>query len=152
MLKTIREIFFTVLVIVVVVTLVGIVKSERRAAQQPAPQFATHEDKQRSAEKMNVELNRGLPTMLDSQTMLVRAEAETNSTTYFIKMVNYQSVYLNKDFLANAQELVGRRNCSDRDIRWSYEQGMHMKYVVSGSDNQPVGSFIISKAYCERFR
>ena len=152
MLKTIREIFFTVLVVVVVATVISIVKSERRAAQQPTPQVATQQDKQRSAEKMNVELNRGLPTMLDSQTMLTKAVAETNSTTYYIKMVNYPSAYLDQDFLIKAQEIIGRQNCADSDIRWSFDQGMHMKYIVSGSDNQQAGSFIISKVYCQRFR
>lgn len=90
--------------------------------------------------------------MLDSQTMLARVEASTGSTIYHIKMVNYPSVYLDQDFLIKAQELIGRRNGADSDIRWSFDQGMHMKYIVSGSDNQQAGSFIISKVYCQRFR
>lgn len=151
MLKTIREIFLTLLVVIVVAAIIGIVKSERRVSQQP-PQVATQQDKLRSAAKANSDLNRGLPTMLDSQTMLTRAEADASSTTYYITMVNYPSADLNQEFLANAQELIGRRNCTDRDIRWSYDQGLHMKYIVSGSDNRQVGSFIISKVYCQRYR
>ena len=84
--------------------------------------------------------------------MLTKAVAETNSTTYYIKIVNYPSAYLDQDFLIKAQEIIGRQNCADSDIRWSFDQGMHMKYIVSGSDNQQAGSFIISKVYCQRFR
>lgn len=151
MLKTIREIFYTVLAVILVFTVIGIVKSER-ASQQPPPQVSTQQDKQRAAAKANIDLNRGLPTMIDSQTMLTKAEADASSTTYYITMVNYPSANLDQKFLAKAQELIGRRNCSDSDISWSYDQGMHMKYIVSGSDNRQAGSFIISKIYCQRFR
>ena len=145
MLKTIGIIF-------VVVLAWTIFKNERSAAQKPPQQVATLQDKQQAAAKSNVDLNRGLPTMLDSQTQLTRVEAGTASTIYHIKMVNYPSAYLDQDFLVKAQELIGQRNCSDNDIKWSFDQGMHMKYIVSGSDNQQAGSFIISKVYCQRFR
>lgn len=142
----------TIAIIVVLSFMWTVFKSERRAAQQPQQQVATHQDKQQATAKANIDLNQGLPTMLDSQTMLTRAEVGTGSTTYHIKMVNYPSAYLDQDFLAKAQKLIGRRNCADSDIRWSYDQGLHMKYIVSGSDDQQVGSFIISKVYCQRFR
>lgn len=145
MLKTISIIF-------VIVLAWTTLKNERRAAQIPPQQDATLQDKQQAAAKSNVDLNRGLPTMLDSQTQLTRVEASTVSTIYHIKMVNYPSAYLDHDFLGKAQELIGRRNCSDNDIKWSFNQGMNMKYIVSGSDNQQAGSFIISKVYCQRFR
>ena len=90
--------------------------------------------------------------MLDSQTMLTRVEATVGSTIYHIKMVNYPSEILDQDFLIKAQELIGRRNCANNDVKWFFDQGMHMKYIVSGSDNQQAGSFIISRIYCQRFR
>jgi len=144
--------FKTIIIIVVVVFAWTVFKIERRANQQPAQQVLTQQDKQQAAAKANVDLNKGLPTMLDSQTMLTRVEASTGSTNYYIKMVNYPSAYLDQDFLVKAQELIGRRNCSDNDMRWLYDQGEYMKYIVSGSDNQQAGSFIISKVYCQRFR
>lgn len=142
----------TIIVIVVLSFAWTVYKNERRATQQPVQQVATMQDKQQAAAKANVDLNRGLPIILDSQTMLTRVEASTDSTIYHIKMVNYPSAYLDQDFLIKAQELIGRRNCADNDIRWSFDQGMHMKYIVSGSDNKQAGSFIISKVYCQRFR
>ncbi len=142
----------TIGIIIVVVFVWTIFKIERRAAQKPPQQVATLQDKQQAAAKSNVDLNLGLPAMLDSQTQLTRVEASTASTIYHIKMVNYPSAHLDQNFLAKAQELIGQRNCSDNDIKWSFDQGMHMKYIVSGSDNQQAGSFIISKVYCQRFR
>ena len=130
----------------------GVFKSERRADQKRAQQVASLQDKQQAAAKANVDLNRGLPTMLDGQTMLTKVEAEAGSTIYYIKMVNYPSADLDQYFLIKYQEMVGRRNCADNDIRWSFDQGMYMKYIVSGSDNLQAGSFIISKAYCQRFK
>lgn len=142
----------TIGIILVLALAWSIFKTERRATPQPAQQVATIQDKQLSAAKSNVDLNRGLPVMLDSQTMLTKVEASTESTIYHIKMVNYPSEYIDQAFLVKAQELVGQRNCSDNDIKWSFDQGMHFKYTVSGSDNQPAGSFIVSKVYCQRFR
>lgn len=142
----------TIVIIVVILFAWTIFKNERRAAQQPVQQVATVQDKQQAAAKANIDLNRGLPTKLDSQTLLTRVEAGTGETRYYIKMVNYPSGYLDQDFLVKAQELIGRRNCSDSDIRWGYDQGTWMKYIVSGSDNIQAGSFIISKVYCQRFR
>jgi hypothetical protein len=142
----------TIGIILVLVLAWSIIKTERRAAPQPALQVATIQDKQLSAAKSNVDLNRGLPVMLDSQTMLTKVEASTESTIYYIKMMNYPSEYIDPAFLVKAQELIGQRNCANTDIKWSFDQGMHFKYIVSGSDNKPAGSFIVSKIYCQRFR
>jgi LytS/YehU family sensor histidine kinase len=102
--------------------------------------------------RANDELNRGLPMMVDSQTMVTKAETTSVSTIYYLKMINYTAAQLGPDFLVNAQESIGRRNCVDSDIVQFYNMGMHMQYIVYGSDNQKVGSFVISKAYCQRFR
>ena len=142
----------TIIIIFVISLAWTIFKNERRAYQQPAQQVETIQEKQQAAAKANVELNRGLPTMMDSQTMLTKVEASTDLVIYNIKMVNYPSAYLDQNFLVKAQELVGRRNCADNDIMWTYEQGRYSKYIVSGSDNKQAGSFIISKVYCQRFR
>jgi hypothetical protein len=87
------------------------------------------------------------PVMLDSQTMITKTVADATSTTYYLKMVDVPSSSLDQQFLANAQELIGRRNCADSDIRSFYDQGQYMKYVVAGSDDRKVVSFIISKVY-----
>jgi len=90
--------------------------------------------------------------MLDSQTMLTKVEASAVATDYYIKMINYPSASLDNNFLVKAQQLIGRRNCAEGHIKSSFNQGMHMKYIVSGSDGRQAGSFIISKIYCQRFR
>ena len=122
---------------------------QREMSNLPSRKLASNS---RTVAMQEAELNHGLPAMLDSQTMLTRVEADPTSTTYYITMVNVQSAYLDHEFLMDAQELVGRRNCLDSDIAWAYDNGLQMKYVVSGSDNRQVGSFIISRAYCQRFR
>lgn len=94
----------------------------------------------------------GLPIMLDRETMITSMDSDATSTTYQVKMINHAASDFNQDFLGNAQELIGRRNCADSDISWSYDQGMISKYVVSGSDDRRIGSFVISKHYCSRFR
>jgi hypothetical protein len=141
----------TIMIIVILSFAWTVYKNERQAAQHHVAQKATMQDKQQAAINSNEELNRGLPKMLDSQTMLTRVEASTGSTTYHIKMVNYPSVYLDQAFLSKAQEIIGGKNCVDSDIQWSFNQGLHMKYIVFGSDNKQAGSFIISKGYCQRF-
>ena len=103
-----------------------------------------------SAVKVPVDLNRGLPSMIDSQTMLTKVEIEGVFTNYYLKMINFNANQLNNKFLIDSQETVGRRNCSDRDIKVMYDNGYIMRYIVSGSDNKQVGSFVLSKHYCER--
>lgn len=150
MIKTAASVLAIAFLAIVGFFVIGVIKSEGRTSSQLSPRGATALDKEKSAETTS-ELNRGLPTMLDSQTMLTRVDATQDSRTYHITMVNYPSEHLDSQFLAKYQELVGRRNCLDRDIRWTYEQDIYMKYVVSGSDNRVAGSFIISKIYCQRF-
>lgn len=122
------------------------VKSWSQSA--PKQQVATREH---TEEKSIANLNRGLPTMIDKETQLTKVEGDAYSTTYFVRMVNYPSGLLDARFLAISQEIIGRRNCMDKDIRWAYEHDQFMKYIVSGSDNRQAGSFIISKVYCQRF-
>ncbi len=141
----------TIIIVVVIGIAWTVFKSERHTNQPSVQQALSLYDKQQSAIKANVDLNQGLPTMLDSQTMLTKVEASTDSTVYHIKMVNYLSASLDEDFLIKAQELIGRRNCTDKDIKWSLDQGKYMKYILSGSDHQQAGSFIISKVYCQQF-
>lgn len=91
------------------------------------------------------------PVMIDSQTMVTSTTSDATSTTYQLKMINLPSSSIDSNFLVRAQEVIGRRNCADRDIRSYYDQGMFMKYVISGSDNHQAGSFIISNIYCQKF-
>lgn len=136
----------TVVIILVASFAWTIYKNERRASQQ----LESNSDKQYLTNG-RASLNRGLPTMLDSETMMTRVDADSSSTIYYVKMINYPSTQLDHSFLSQALELVGRRNCADSDIRWYFDQGKHMKYIVMGSDDRQVGSFIVSKTYCERF-
>jgi len=97
------------------------------------------------------ELNRGLPTMLDSQTMLTKVELSATRNTYHLTMINMPTAYIDQEFLVKAQDLVGRRNCADSDVRWFLNAGSVMNYVIHGKDGAHAGSFMISKVYCERF-
>ena len=151
MLKKIGEIFF-----IIVLCFVGwgifnsaFIGKNSNANVAPASAEVTREAKRKAAAAANIELNRGLPTMLDSETMLTKAVAETNQTTYYLTMVNFQSGELNQDFLVKAQRQIGKNDCADKDIRWSYEKGMLMKYIISGADHRTAGSFYISKTYCD---
>ena len=103
-----------------------------------------------SVVKATADLNRGLPAMMDSQTMMTKIEVDGIFTNYYLTMVNYPASKLNHAFLAKAQEVIGRKNCFDRDIVTTFENGYVMRYIVSGSDNKQVGSFVLSKHYCQR--
>ena len=121
------------------------------ACNKQSVQVATDQDKRRAAKLASVELNRGLPTMLDKQTMLTHVDTGLSETTYHLTLVNIPSTSIDTKLITSAQELIGRRNCANPDTRWSYDQGIHMKYIITGSDKKQAGSFIISNFYCERF-
>lgn len=121
----------------------SVVKPTQVVAQEPA---------RSSPAKKAADMNRGLPTMMDPQTMLTRVDVEGIVTNYYLTMVNYPSNTLDHTFLAKSQEIIGRRNCADSDIKVMYDHDHVMKYIISGSDKKQVGSFIISKVYCQRFK
>jgi len=112
----------------------------------------SEKDKREAAAKANRDFNRDLPKLIDNGTMLTRVEARPESTTYYLTTVKIPSTDIDMDFMKNAQMKVGQRNCADHDVRITYENGMYMKYVVSGSDNYIAGSFVISKAFCDSLR
>ncbi len=149
--KTVREILFTALLVLFIVCLVAVRKADRAAATQPSGVATAHADAL-TLQRTDVELNRGLPAMIDSETMMTRIEAGAAVDTYYITTVNFPSHRLGREFFARAQEIIGRRNCRDNDIRSAYEQGKSARYVVSGSDNIAAGFFMLSNVYCERFR
>lgn len=97
-----------------------------------------------------IDLNRGLPAMMDSETMLTKIEVDGAFTNYYLTMVNYPASKLNHVFLSKSQEVIGRKNCSDSDIVVTFENGYAMRYIVFGADNKQVGSFVLSKQYCQR--
>lgn len=141
------------IIIVVVLSLAWTVyKNESDYSRKPDQQVATLQDKQQAVVKANLDLNRGLPVMIDSQTMLTSVEASVNETIYNIRMINYPSGSLDQNFVSKAQEQIGRQNCANKDVVWSFDQGMHMKYIISGSDKITVGSFILSKVYCQNLK
>ena len=150
--KSNNEIALTTLVVALAFLAVGLSTTAPSYAKQPPPQVLTDQDKRLAASQANVDLNKGLPTMMDRETMVTKVEATIDSRIYYLRMVNYRAADLNEDFLIRAQEIIGRRNCSDKDIRWAFDQDIYYKYIVSGSDNRQVGSFIHSKIYCQKFR
>lgn len=152
MLKAIRDTILVALAVTAATLTLRFIQTEYLTARQNQNQVATKQDLEIAAQKSNIELNRGLPTMIDSETMLVRVEASASHDTYFLKMINRHSQTITPDFLIKAQQIVGKRNCTNPDATWAYDQGKFMKYIISGSDNVQAGSFIISKVYCEQIK
>lgn len=107
---------------------------------------------QATLDNENMELNYGLPSMLDNETMIERIIAKEYEVIYILRMVNYPAAQLDASFLSRAQQTVGRRNCSDADIKWMYDTGRNTKYIIYGADGELAGSFIISGIYCQRFK
>ena len=149
--KTIREILFTALLVLFVFFLVAVRKADHAAATQPS-RIAIAPAEARAAQRAEPDWNHGLPAMIDSETLMTRIEAGAAVDTYYITTINFPSHRLGREFFARAQAIIGSRNCQDNDIRSAYAQGKAAKYVVSGSDNVAAGFFVITSAYCDRFR
>jgi hypothetical protein len=149
--KAIRESLITVLLVLFVFCIVAVRKSDQAALTQ-GHSFAAAETKMPTARSSIAGLNGSLPAMIDSQTMMTRIEIGAAVDTYYLKTVNFPSRRLGREFFARAQEIVGRRNCEDNEIRLAYDHGKSTRYVVSGSDNIEAGFFVISNVYCQRFR
>jgi hypothetical protein len=96
-----------------------------------------------------VEMNKNLPTMISPETMLTSVSRSGKIIIYHIKTPNYPASALDKQFLRDVQIVIGDRLCRNNDVRESFKRGKQMQYIISGSENKEVASFLYSQVYCE---
>jgi len=81
--KTIRDIILTALLVLFVVCVVSVRKSEH-AGVTPSSGVAIAHAEARTTQPANVDLNRALPAMIDNDTLMTRIEAGAAADTYYI--------------------------------------------------------------------
>jgi hypothetical protein len=94
-------------------------------------------------------LDRPVAVVPGSVTLLRMETLSQLSTIFHMRVEGFPAVYFSVADVNDYQYRIARRSCADSDITYIFLHGGYHKYIMYGSDNKLITSFIIDLAYCK---
>ena len=105
---------------------------------------------QASLNRLAVQINRGVPVMIDKETELLAAVGTEGMLTYNYRLVSYSVSQLNASkFAAGAKDRVTQGVCNRPETRDDLlKQGVTLSYAYFDKDKQHIATIEVSSADC----
>jgi hypothetical protein len=105
---------------------------------------------QASLNRLAVQINRGVPVMIDKETELLAAVGTEGMLTYNYRLVSYSVSQLNASkFAAGAKERVTQGVCNRPETRDDLlKQGVTLSYAYFDKDKQHIATIDVLPADC----
>jgi hypothetical protein len=116
----------------------------------PKPSQGENPRSQESLNKLAVQINRGVPVMIDKETELLAAVGTEGMLTYNYRLVSYSVAQLDATrFAVGAKERVTQGACNRPETRDDLlKNGVTLRYSYYDKDKQHIATIDISSADC----